>query len=208
MRARVAFLAALAAVALLASACKKTPPKEHADVADAAPVAPAKDGRAIAKDACMSCHSEEMLAQQRLPKEKWAATVKKMSGWGANLDPGDEGALVAWLATTYGPDAGPWEPAPIGAAAATAEIAPEEDAAYANGDPEHGKALFTERCAPCHGDDARGKIGTNLVERPVLYRARAFAETVRRGRGKMTPIAATDREIADVVAHLRRLRIP
>lgn len=202
MKARLA-LAALVAVA----ACKKEPPKEHAAAADAAPAPPAKDGRAIAAGACMSCHSEEMLAQQRLPREKWAATVKKMSGWGANLDPGDEGALVAWLAATYGPDAGPWEPARIGAAAATAEVAPAEDAAYANGDPERGKALFTERCAPCHGPDARGRIGTNLVERPVLYRPRTFAETVRRGRGKMTPIAATDREIADVVAHLRRLRV-
>jgi cytochrome c oxidase cbb3-type subunit 3 len=155
----------------------------------------------------MSCHSEEMLAQQRLPKAKWEATVKKMAGWGANLDPGDEGALVAWLAETYGPDAAAYEPARISASAAAAELAPDDDPAFAGGDAAHGRALFVERCLPCHGEDARGQIGVNLVEKPVLHRARAFAETVRRGRGKMLPIAATDREIADVLAHLRTLRV-
>jgi hypothetical protein len=45
-----------------------------------------------------------------------------------------------------------------------------------------------------------------LVDRPVLYRAADLAETVRRGRGKMPPIPMTDAEVADVLAHLRRLK--
>jgi hypothetical protein len=45
-----------------------------------------------------------------------------------------------------------------------------------------------------------------LIDRPILYRAADLAKTVRTGRGKMAPLPLTDREIADVIAHLRTLR--
>ena len=35
-----------------------------------------------------------------------------------------------------------------------------------------------------------------------------FARSVRRGRGKMLPLALSDAEIGDVLAHLRSLRNP
>lgn len=165
-----------------------------------------EEGRALVKGACLSCHSEEMLAQQRLTEAQWTKTVTKMVGWGANLEPNDTAPLTAWLAATYGPDAGPYTAAPIDVDAAAAEIAPLPDGPYANGDPERGRAIYTDKCSGCHGPEARGHIGVLLVDRPFLYRAASFAETVRRGRGKMMPIAMTDAELADVLAHLRRLR--
>jgi hypothetical protein len=47
----------------------------------------------------------------------------------------------------------------------------------------------------------------NLVEKPSLYRASKLAELVRKGRGKMTPIKATDADIADILTYLRRQRV-
>jgi mono/diheme cytochrome c family protein len=149
-----------------------------------------------------------MLAQQRLPREKWAAEVKKMVGWGANLEAADVEPLVAWLAESYGPDAGAWEPKRVTSEEAAAELALEDDGSYAPGDYDRGMALFVDRCAACHGTDARGHIGVALVERPILYRASRLAEIVRRGKGKMLPIKATDAEIADILVYLRRLRLP
>jgi mono/diheme cytochrome c family protein len=203
--------ASLLAIAVGAIACTRpTPPPVVEDAA--APIRssapPATDGKALVTGACLSCHAEEMLAQQRLPKEKWAATVKKMAGWGANLEPTDTDALVAYLAASYGPDAGPWEPPPITAADAKNALEPLDDGAFAGGDAQSGRRLFVERCSSCHGLNARGAIGVNLVERPVLYRAPDVAATVRKGRGKMLPLATTtDREIADILAHLRTLRV-
>jgi cytochrome c oxidase cbb3-type subunit 3 len=168
-----------------------------------------RDAKPIIAGACLSCHTEEMLAQQRLPKEKWAATVKKMAGWGANLDPQDTETLVTYLADKYGPDAGPWEPDSITSADTKAALAPQDDGVFAGGVAETGKQLYVERCSACHGPDARGGLGVNLVERPLLYRAADVGGIVRRGRGKMTPLPnMTDREIADVLAHLRQLRLP
>lgn len=209
----------LVLVAGLALACSKPQPGGAPDAAALAPAALADAGPApsglggaeIARTGCLSCHAEELLAQQRLPREKWAATVKKMIGWGAAVEAGDVDVLVDHLATRYGPDAGEWSPRMIGAEAARAALEPEGDGPFAGGDATHGKALFAERCASCHGPEARGlpALGLNLVERPVLDRASVLATTVRKGRGRMPPMPdATDRELADVVAHLRTLRVP
>ncbi len=202
-------LLALPALLVLSAACSKpAPPAPASDAAPSGPVTAASpDGASLVTTACLSCHAAEMLAQQRLPKEKWAATVKKMVGWGANLDPAYSDALVAYLADEYGPDAGAWEPQAIAASDATGALAPRDDGPYAGGDPASGEKLFGARCAACHGVNARGGIGVNLVERPLLYRADYVAQTVRKGRGKMLPLpTTTDREVADLLAHLRTLR--
>ncbi len=183
-------------------------PKPSASASSAPPAVDVHAGKAIVEAACLSCHTEEMLAQQRLPKAKWAATVKKMAGWGANLESSDTDALVTYLAASYGPDAGPWVPVSVSATAARHAQDPQDDGVYAGGDAEKGKATFLARCSACHGANARGDIGVNLVERPILYRAEEVATTVRRGRGKMAALPrTTDREIGDILAHLRTLRV-
>jgi mono/diheme cytochrome c family protein len=212
------------ALATIFSACTKpTPSPEATDASPSAPSASVasvattpspstSDGKKLVAGACLSCHAEEMLAQQRLPKEKWAAEVKKMAGWGANLDPSDNDALVAYLAATYGPDAGAWEPETITAADAKKALEPVDDGPLGGGDATRGKPLYVEQCSACHGVDGRGAqgaLGVTLTERPILYRAADLAAIVRKGRGKMTPLPNdTDAQIADVLAYLRTLRVP
>jgi len=191
---------------LLLACEKKKPDVAVVDAAAPAPVAMAPDGRKIVEGACLSCHSEEMLLQQRLTEAQWTKTVTKMAGWGANLDPADKDALIKYLAANYGPDAGVFEPAMVTAEAAAQALEPTPDGPYANGVVDHGKAAFIDKCSGCHGQDAHGSIGVNLVERPFLYRAGDVAEVVRRGRGKMPPAVVAERDLADILAFLRTLR--
>ena len=166
----------------------------------------AVDGHALAVASCLSCHSESMLAQQRLTSAQWAKVVTKMAGWGANLEPAEVGPLVTYLSATYGPDAGGYEPETLSPADAIGELAPLPDAPLPTGDAARGHALYADKCSGCHGADARGHVGVTLIDRPFLYRAADFARTVRKGRGKMLALPLTDAEIGDVLAHLRSLR--
>ena len=212
-------LGGVATVVLVASARAGCPEKKNADAsadasanADAGAEASAKtsevevDARTIAVNGCLSCHSEGMFAQQRLTQAQWQKTVTKMVGWGANVEPREVAPLVAYLSSTYGPDAGDYTPETITGDEAAAEIAPTPDDPLPTGDAERGKPLFIDKCSGCHGADARGHIGVLLIDRPVLYRAADFTKMVRKGRGKMLPLVMSDAEIGDVLAHLRKLR--
>lgn len=170
--------------------------------------AAAADGREIVRGACLSCHTEQMLAQQRLTQAQWTKTVGKMVLWGANLDPKEVEPLVAYLSATSGLDAGPYVAETVSAADALAELTPTPDDPFPAGDAERGKPLFINKCSGCHGADAHGAIGVALVDKPFLYRAADFAKTIRRGRGKMIPQVVTDAEIGDLLAHLRSLKNP
>jgi len=199
-----ALLALVLSVALAACSKDRAPVADAGVTVDAAPLP--KDGHALVTTACLSCHSEEMLQQQRLTPAQWTKVVTKMVGWGANLEPDDAPFLAGWLATHYGPDAGPFELTSVPAAEAASALAPTPDGPFAGGDAERGRVLYMDRCSVCHGADARGKVGVLLIDRPFLYRAAHVAETLRRGRGRMPPMVLADGEIADLLAHLRRLR--
>ena len=196
-----------ALVCALGLACVLACGSSDAPAPAPAPAAPvAIDPRKLVTDNCLSCHANDMLAQQRLTSAQWAKVVKKMAGWGALIEPANTDALVAYLAASYGADAGPYASASITPAEAAAQLAPQDDGAFAGGDPVHGTKVFGERCAACHGLDAHGGIGVNLVDRPILYRPGQLAQTVRAGKGRMTPFTGSDRDLADVVAYLRHLR--
>ena len=206
----------LAALALAGCPSKSDAPPGAGAATDSAAKADAAasattgnaDAKVLVAQACLSCHTEQMLAQQRLTQPQWTKTVTKMVGWGANLDATEVAPLVAYLSATYGPDAGPYAVQTISADDALAELAPTPDAPFPAGDPDKGKALFIDKCSGCHGQDARGSIGVLLIDRPILYRAADLAKMVRKGRGKMLPIALSDADVGDVLAHLRRLRNP
>jgi mono/diheme cytochrome c family protein len=204
----------IAAIAIFVgiSGCPKNEKADAGAEADAKADASAEaststsDGPAIVRAGCLSCHSQHMLAQQRLTQVQWAKVVTKMVAWGANVEPAEVGPLVAHLSASYGLDAGPYESETIATAEAPAELAVTGDDPFPAGDAARGRALYIERCSACHGGDARGHIGVALIDRPFLYRPADFARTVRAGRGKMLPLALTDAEIGDVLAHLRGLR--
>ena len=210
---RLALVVVLALAALAGCHRESPPPSGAAPSADAssasarADASPlALDGHALVVNDCLVCHAEELLVQQRLTPKQWDKTVKKMIEWGAPVDPETTDALVAHLAARYGTDAGPFEPAPVAAADMRAALAPLPDATFADGDATRGLALYHDRCEACHATDARGQLGPALASKPVLYRAADLAVVVRAGRGRMTPFGeATDRDVADLLAHLRRL---
>src|SRR2546425_11781645 len=80
-------------------------------------VLPVGPGRETAARACLSCHSSDILRQQRLTEAQWAASVKKMIGWGADVPEEEKDALVKYLSSHFGPDNHRFEPTltrPIG----------------------------------------------------------------------------------------------
>lgn len=178
--------------------------------ASTAPLVSEAEGRALIAQNCLSCHTEDMVAQQRLTATQWANVVKKMHGWGSPVEPKSIDALVAYLAATYGLSAEPYRVPTISAVDAAAALAPQPDGAFAGGDAKRGAVSYHDLCAACHAQDGRGDaLGVNLVDRPLLYRAADFSHTVRVGRGRMPSFgsdAVPDGQLADLLAHLRTLR--
>ncbi len=66
-------------------------------------VLPAGVGKEIADKACVTCHSTDILRQQRLSEAQWAASVKKMIDWGAEVPEEKKDELVKYLALHFGP---------------------------------------------------------------------------------------------------------
>lgn len=78
---------------------------------------PAGKLKALADQACLHCHSADMIRQQRLTEKQWTAEVTKMIGWGAAVPEDRKDALVAYLFEHFGPDNDLFHPvvaAPLG----------------------------------------------------------------------------------------------
>src|SRR6185503_9821143 len=68
------------------------------------PLLPPGEARALAQTHCLTCHSSEMILQQRLTEQQWDAEVDKMQHWGAEIRDEDKAALVSYLVSRFGPD--------------------------------------------------------------------------------------------------------
>ena len=66
---------------------------------------PAQRGEGLLLARCAVCHSIDLVQQQRLPRDRWEATVQKMIRWGAELSEEEAGVLVDYLSAMYHPDA-------------------------------------------------------------------------------------------------------
>jgi len=204
--------ACLLLVVAMTVACRKSESPPDGAVQPAAStsaVAPPLDPALLVRDNCTSCHSDDLIAQQRLTAAQWTKVVTKMHGWGSPLaDQRELDAVAAWLAGKYGPTAGPHAMPLVGAAAVAAALSPQPDGPFSSTDVAGGKTLFAQLCTACHGPEAQGdKLGVNLVDRPLLFRAADVARTVRTGRGKMPPFPAlTDPQIGAILSYLRTLR--
>jgi len=78
-------------------------------------------------------------------------------------------------------------------------------------DVSAGAELYRHHCAGCHGNDGRPVLpGTPDFSRPtaLLKPDLALLSTVRGGKGGMPAFQGQlrDREILDIVAHLRTMR--
>lgn len=153
-------------------------------------------------ESCTSCHGADIIAQQRLTPAQWTKVITKMAGWGA-LIPTD---TIPALSTKLAEASGPYTPTVITSETAEAELSVRDDGPYASGDAGKGAALFASLCVSCHGENARGAVGVNLVDRPLLGHARAIATVVRLGRHTMPAFPnLKDAELADLNAYLRAL---
>src|SRR5260370_6726865 len=162
----------------------------------AAPVPPAEqpppaekityeEGILLQAEACLSCHSMELISTSRLGEAGWKAEVVKMKNWGAPVEDGQVAPLAFWLSVQYSPtDSAP--PAPrISPAKAIAAVTPTTRQKV-RGDSKLGATLYQNACASCHGADAFGLgAGPVLVENPVLYQPARFTGLIRRGAGRM-----------------------
>lgn len=63
---------------------------------------PAGTGRQLVEASCLSCHSPDILVQQRLTEKQWTASVDKMVRWGAVLKDTDKPAVIAYLSKNFG----------------------------------------------------------------------------------------------------------
>jgi hypothetical protein len=55
------------------------------------------------KNACIACHEDDVIRQQRLTRAQWDAEINKMIGWGAKVGDQDRTALLDYLVGSYGP---------------------------------------------------------------------------------------------------------
>ena len=53
--------------------------------------------------ACLPCHNEDIIMQQRLTRVQWEREVDKMTRWGAKVDAADRTPIVDYLLKLYGP---------------------------------------------------------------------------------------------------------
>ena len=67
------------------------------------PVAAAIEPPSGFKSACLACHDEDVIRQQRLSRAQWDGEINKMTGWGAKVSDQDRSALLDYLAGRYGP---------------------------------------------------------------------------------------------------------
>jgi menaquinol-cytochrome c reductase cytochrome b/c subunit len=73
------------------------------------------------------------------------------------------------------------------------------------GDPVAGQALYVDNCAGCHGDDAQGASGPNIVNESA--EGEEFVEVVLSGEEEMPAFDGDleDQEIADILAYVQAL---
>jgi cytochrome c5 len=71
---------------------------------------PPGEGKSVADSACLSCHSTDLVRQQRLTDKQWSASLTKMIGWGAEVPESKKEALLAYLVKNFGPDNDRFEP--------------------------------------------------------------------------------------------------
>lgn len=176
---------------------------QEEDLGTVSALAPRAEGLILAR--CSVCHSPDLITQQRLPRDRWQATVEKMTDWGAELSPEEAELLLRYLAARYHPGA-PAHLPPLDEEFGKAEPLTQEPASDGplTGVAKRGADIFVLNCQACHGSGAMGGMGPKLAKNPILKRDDLFWETVLHGRGPMPAwgAALSHQDIADIQAWL------
>jgi len=164
---------------------------------------PRAEGLIIAR--CSVCHSADLIAQQRLARARWEATVEKMVHWGAELSNDEAQLLTRYLAARYHPGASGNLP-PLEHEIGKAEPLKQGSEAQGpiTGVASRGAGIFEHNCQACHGAGAVGGMGPRLAKNPILKHEDVFWETVLYGRGPMPAWGSvlTQQDIADLYSWL------
>lgn len=164
-----------------------------------AALAPRAEGLIVAR--CSVCHSPDLVAQQRLPNDRWLATVDKMKHWGAEMADDEAGLLVRYLSARYHP-AAPDHLPPFDSELRQAEPLTLEpaDTGPLVGVAVRGAGIFEHNCQACHGAGATGGMGPKLAKNPILQHDDLFWETLLHGRGPMPAWGSvlSQQDIADL----------
>ncbi len=155
---------------------------------------------------CSVCHTPDLIVQQRLPPERWKATVEKMKHWGAEISEEEAALLVRYLSARYHPGA-PDNLPPLDSETHKAEPFTQESTAAEGpviGLASRGGIIFSNNCQACHGAGAIGGMGPKLAKNPILKHEEQFWDTVLHGRGPMPAWASalSRQDIADIHAWL------
>lgn len=168
-----------------------------------AALAPRAEGLIVAR--CSVCHSPDLVSQQRLPRDRWSATVDKMKHWGAEISDDEADLLVRYLSARYHPGAPDHLP-PLDSEVRKAEPLMQEPVAEGplTGMAARGAGIFEHNCQACHGTGAMGGMGPKLTKNPILKHEDQFWETVLHGRGPMPAWGSvlSHQDIADIYAWL------
>jgi hypothetical protein len=103
---RASALGVVVGAALLLGQAGPTPTRETALPVLGAELGelPAGPMKPLADQACLHCHSSDMIRQQKLNEKQWTAEITKMVGWGAAVPEDQRAALIAYLLEHFGPD--------------------------------------------------------------------------------------------------------
>lgn len=155
---------------------------------------------------CTLCHTADLIVQQRLPEERWTATVDKMRHWGAELSDDEAAVLRQFLTARYSPGAPDHLPSIENELAMMGPVRGQSEATDGplTGAADRGAGLFAHNCQACHGEGGVGGAGPKLARSTILKNEGAFWDTVLNGRGPMPPWSAvlSHQEIADIHAWL------
>lgn len=155
---------------------------------------------------CALCHTTDLIAQQRLPGDRWTATVDKMRHWGADLSEDEAAVLLQFLTARYHPGAADRLPSIESESAMMGPAGGQSEATdgQLTGVAARGAGLFAHNCQACHGEGAVGGAGPKLASSTILKNEGAFWEIVLHGRGPMPAWSAllSQQDIADIHAWL------
>jgi DMSO/TMAO reductase YedYZ molybdopterin-dependent catalytic subunit/mono/diheme cytochrome c family protein len=123
------------------------------------------EGGTLAARHCQTCHSLGIAEGQRLSKQEWLKTAKKMSDYGLVLADADYEKIAAFYADKYPPGT----PAND---SKTVELSSNPSLFVAPsvmriGNSAKGQSIFKSHCAACHGNKGEGKVGPVLRARSI-----------------------------------------
>jgi mono/diheme cytochrome c family protein len=162
---------------------------------------------------CLICHTEDMIAGQRLTPAQWKSEVDKMVTWGAPLPKEAVGPLVEYLSKRYSDR----EPPPAPSRSTLNEVDSLEvrsgrsEPAPVSGDLARAERLYAANCATCHGPAGLGgDLGPALAGKVILDHPREYDQIVNQGLRRMPGfrLIMTAKDQSDVLAWLRHRSYP